>query len=232
MSSEFNLSKLYIEFVGQHTAGKTTVIQDIVDRGLLEPKIAIYPQKIKRSRINFIIRLPFLFLSNIFDIFFIFKFLLCNVKFNWTNYHSAGRHMWKMVILHPYFLKFDFDVWMKDDLLHLLPRLEFKKNVDVYSALTMFFEHFEHWYDGLVFIDLPYEEMKIRFDKRFENRTEHRRTNRAEVYERAFAQNILLKGILQRQVRTPILILDGNADVKVKSAQVVEFIQDILHEKK
>lgn len=140
--------------------------------------------------------------------------------------------MWKMVILHPYFLKFDFDVWMKDDLLHLLPRLEFKKNVDVCFALTMFFEHFEHRYDGLVFINLSYEEMKIRFDKRFENRTERRRKNRAEVYERAFAQNILLKDILHRQARVPTLILEGNADVKVKSAQVVEFIQDILHEKK
>ena len=83
----------------------------------------------------------------------------------------------------------------------------------------------------MVFIDLPYEDMKTRFDKRFENRTERRRTNRAEVYERAFAQNILLKDVLHRQTCIPILILDGNADVKVKSAQVVEFIKGILDEK-
>jgi len=38
MSSDSLVSKLYIEFVGQRTAGKTTIIHDIVDRILLEPK--------------------------------------------------------------------------------------------------------------------------------------------------------------------------------------------------
>jgi len=231
MSPNFHVSKLYIEFVGQHTAGKTTVIHDIVDRGLLEPRKATYPQKVKRSRIDFAFRLPLLLLINIFDVIFILKFLIVNVKFNWNNYHSAGRHMWKMVILHPYFLKFDFEVWMKDDLLHLLPRLEFKKNVDIHSALTIFFNHFKNWYDGLVFIELPYEDMKARFEIRFANRSERRRVNRAEIYDRAFAQNILLKDVLLRQTNVPILVLDGNSAVDVKSAQVVAFIKGIIDDK-
>ena len=225
-------SKVYIEFVGQHTAGKTTVIRDIVDRGLLEPTKAIYPQKINRSRLDFTCSMPRLFFDHIRDILFIFQFFARNVKCNWVNYHSAGRHMWKMIILHPYFLKFDFDVWMKDDLLHLLPRLEFKHGVNISDAFGAFFNHFAHWYSGLVFIDLPHEDMKARFNERFKNRPHRRRENRSKVYERAYAQNTVLKYVLLEQNKVRVLVLDGKSDVTIKSEQVVKFIEELLHEKK
>lgn len=225
-------SKLYIEFVGQHTAGKTTVIRDIVDRGLLEPARAIYPQKIKRSRLDLAFSMPRLLLVHIKDIIFIFQFFARNVKFNWINYHSAGRHMWKMIFLHPYFSKFDFDVWMKDDLLHLLPRLEFKPSVDRSHAFNLFFNYFSHWYSGLVFIDLPYEDMKARFNERFMTRPHQRRKNRKKVYELAYAQNKILKHVLLEQNKVRVLVLDGKSEVTLKSAQVVNFIKELLDEKK
>ena len=231
MPSDKPDSKIYIEFVGQHTAGKTTVIHDIVDRGLLEPKKAIYPQKIKKSRIHFFLKLPQLFFTNIFDLIFIISFFLRNTNYTWTNYHSSGRHMWKMVILHPYYSKFDFDIWMKDDLLHLLPRIEFRENVDVYFAFKKFFNRFSHLYSGLIYIELPYQKMKSRFDIRFKNRSSMRRANRAVVYERAYKQNFILKRILVEQSKVPILLLDGLSDVETKSAQVVRFISEKIYEK-
>jgi len=225
-------SKLYIEFVGQHTAGKTTVIHDIVDRGLLEPVNAIYPQKIKRSRLDLVFCMPRLIFVHMIDILFLFQFFARNVKCNWMNYHSAGRHMWKMIFLHPYFSKFDYDVWMKDDLLHLLPRLEFKPGVDTSDAFNLFFNHFSHWYSGLVFIDLPYEDMKVRFNERFKNRPHQRRKNRSKVYERAYVQNKILKHVLLEQNKVRVLVLDGKSEVAMKSAQVVKFIKELLYEKK
>lgn len=231
MPSDKPDSKIYIEFVGQHTAGKTTVIRDIVDRGLLEPQKAIYPQIIKKSRIHFFLKLPQLFFNNIFDLIFITLFFLRHANFTWTNYHSSGRHMWKMVILHPYYSKFDFDIWMKDDLLHLLPRIEFRENVDVYFAFQRFFNRFSHLYSGLIYIELPYQKMKSRFNIRFENRSPRRRANRAAVYERAYTQNFILKRILLEQSQIPILVLDGLSDVESKSAQVVRFISEKIYEK-
>lgn len=225
-------SKLYIEFVGQHTAGKTTVIHDIVDRDLLEPIKAIYPQKIQRSRYDLVFSMPRLFFFHIFDLLFLFQFFKRNVKCNWINYHSAGRHMWKMIFLHPYFLKFDFDVWMKDDLLHLLPRLELKHGVDTYDVFNEFFNRFSHWYSGLVFIDLPYEDMNARFNERFKNRPHQRRKNRSRVYERAYVQNKVLKHVLLQQNKVRVLVLDGKSEVAIKSVQVVKFIEELLYEKK
>ena len=225
-------SKLYIEFVGQHTAGKTTVIHDIVDRDLLEPIKAIYPQKIKRSRFDLVLSMPRLFFFHIVDFLFLFQFFTRNVKCNWINYHSAGRHMWKMIFLHPYFLKFDFDVWMKDDLLHLLPRLELKPGVDTSDVFNSFFNHFSHWYSGLVFIDLPYEDMNARFNERFKNRPNQRRKNRSTVYKRAYFQNKVLKHVLLEQNKVRVLVLDGKSEVAIKSVQVVKFIEELLYEKK
>ena len=40
-------------------------------------------------------------------------------------------------ILHPYYSKFDFDIWIKDDLLHFT-RIEFRKSVNVLSAFQNF----------------------------------------------------------------------------------------------
>lgn len=222
--------KLYVEFVGQHTAGKTTIIRDIVDRDLLKPQNAIYPQKIERSHLHFSLNLPKLILLNLFDVIFVSLFFLKYAKYTWTNYHAAGRHIWKMVILHSYYSNFNFDIWMKDDLLHLLPRIEFRKKVSVSFALNIFFSRFAHLYDGLVFIDLPYEEMKARFEIRFENRPNRRRLNRELVYERAYLQNIILKSILIEQSKVPILVLDGLADLESKSFEVVKFIKEQVFE--
>lgn len=225
MPSKIYDSKIYIEFVGQHTAGKTSVIHDIVDRECLLPTKAIYPQKLNRSRTHFFLNLPLLFLNNIRNLCFICLFFLRYTKFTWINYHSAGRHMWKMVLLHPYHVKFNFDLWMKDDLLHLLPRIEFRNKVDVSDVFQMFFNHFSHLYDGLVYIDLPYEEMKERFKSRFESRSFRRKANRELVYDRAYKQNILLKEVLMNQNKVPILVLDGLVEVKNKSSMVVKFIK-------
>ena len=138
--------------------------------------------------------------------------------------------MWKMVILHPYYSKFDFDIWIKDDLLHLLPRIEFRKSVNVLSAFQKFFDRFAHLYDGLVYVDLPYKEMKKRFQNRFENRSSTRRANRMQVYERAFKQNIFLKRVLLNQSKVPILTLSGLAQVNNNSTMIVEFIKASIYD--
>jgi len=151
----------------------------------------------------------------IFYLFFIFKFFTHNVKFNWTNYHTAVRHMWKMII--PYFLKFDFEVWIKDDMLHILPRLESRQIVDVSCALKKFFNYFAKWCDGLIYIGLPYEDINARFDRHSENRPQNRKANRAEIYERAYAQIMLLKDVLLKQTTIPVFVLDGNSDLDDKS---------------
>lgn len=224
--------KYYVEFVGQHTAGKTTIIRHIVDNGLLEPKIAIYPQKIKRSKIHFAICLPMLALKNIRNTFFILWFLMRHTKWSWINYHSTGRHLLKMVLLHPYYSeKFDFEIWMKDDMLHLLPRLQFRKNVKVKELFQKYFSHFSKIYDGIVFVDLPYDVMKARFQSRFKNRNLRRMKNRTPVYERAYQQNLILKEVISEQKDVPYLIISGTEEPADNAKKVVEFVKQNVYEK-
>lgn len=224
--------KYYIEFVGQHTAGKTKTIHEIVDNNLLFPNTAIYPQKIKRSRLHFYFYLSIIFIKNINNFLFVLLYLLVNTKWSWINYHSSDRHLIKMVLLHPYYsgLK-GFDTWMKDDMLHLLPRLEFKKDLNVKDKLEKFFDKFSYLYDGIVYIDLPYEVMRQRFEDRFQNRDKNRKENRGPVYERAFKQNIILKDIICNQNKIPYLIIDGTQNISENADKVVKFIKSNIYEK-
>lgn len=218
--------KYYIEFVGQHTSGKTRTIREIVDQGLLHPKKVIYPQKLDRSIWGFYLALPFIVIKQISHLWFLLRWLSKYTKWSWINYHSSIRHIWKMILLHPYYERFEFDIWMKDDMLHLLPRLNFQDGVDVENAFSIFFKHFSYLYDGLVYVDIPYEVMQDRFSQRFKNRDHKRKSNRQPVYERAFAQNQILKKLLQEQTIVPFLIISGTEDLQDNAHKVVSFIKE------
>lgn len=215
----------YIEFVGQHTAGKTTVIKAVVDGSLLSPLLAIYPQKLVRSRANFYWQLIPLLLKHSKNFLFVVYFLLTYAKWSWINYHAVGRHLLKMVILHPYYEDNNFDLWMKDDMLHLLPRLELRSWVDSEKIFRMFFEHFASVYDGIVYMDISYTVMQDRFKDRFSSRPVKRRRSRGPVYERAFVQNQVLKKVLLGQTVVPVLLLDGTSPVSENAQLVKEFIE-------
>lgn len=221
----------YIEFVGQHSAGKTTTIQQIVDKHLLAPLDATYPQKLKRNQLHFLASLPLLFIQNTRHTWFLMRFLLRNAKRNWINYHAVARHLFKMIALHPYYDKmFAFDVMLKDDMLHLLPRIEFRDGVDVAGAFTTFVSHFAHRYNGLVYMEVSYEKMKERFEERFQERPRSRRKSREQVYERAYKQNKILKRVLLEQREIPILVLNGEDAINENTEKVTHFIRTNIHD--
>ena len=224
--------RTYVEFVGMHTSGKTTIIKEIVHSSLLEPLCAVYPQKLERRRLHFAFSLPRVFISEFRNIWFVFFFLLRYAKWHWTNYHAAGRHLLKMVLLHPYYEKnFAFDVWMKDDMLHLLPRIEFRKGVDVSRVLREFFEHFAYRYDALVYVEVQYTQIQKRFEERFKMRPAALRENRIVVYKRAHSQNKILKEVLLAQKKVPVLELDGRDSISSNAKKAALFIRNTIHEK-
>ncbi|MEX0917675.1 MAG: hypothetical protein WDZ93_00810 [Candidatus Paceibacterota bacterium] len=220
----------YVEFVGQHGAGKTRTIHEIVNRDMLAPYAAVYPQQLQRSRVHFACSVPLLLVLHIRHVWFVGRFLLQYAKWNWINYHAAARHLIKMVVLHPYYeSRFDFDIWMKDDMLHLLPRIEFQDGVEVIAVFRKYFNHFAYRYNGVVYIELPYDVMMQRFEQRFRARDPKRKENRTPVYERAFQQNKLLKQVLTEQTLVPVLVIDGTHDVSDNAQQVVAFIRTHIY---
>ncbi len=223
--------KKYIEFVGQHTAGKTSTIHRIVDGDMLRPLVAMYPQKIKRSNTHLTLSLPTLFVQSFGDLFFLAKFMFRFTKLSPINYHAVWRHLFKMVLLHRYYQHYDFDIWMKDDMLHLLPRSAFRSGVDVRHAFGKFFAHFAYLYDAIIYIDLPKDVMLQRFSSRFSNRSRRRRKSREPVYERAFEQNKILKRVLFEQSEVPVLEISGTNGVEENAVEVVEFINKIVYER-
>jgi len=217
--------KKYIEFTGPHTAGKTSIIHEIVDNDLLKPLSVIYPQKIKRSSILFALALPWVAICNFRHLLFLKFFWLRYVKLNFINYHSVGRHLFKMILLHPYYERYDFDVWLKDDMLHLLPRIDFRKGVDVDTVLRKFFMHFAYLYDGIVYVDIPETVMKERFDSRFEGRSSWRIKSRIPVYKRSYVQGQVLKNILVGQKCVPVLCINGTDEIQKNAHHVEDFIK-------
>ncbi|MCB9811689.1 hypothetical protein H6783_02150 [Candidatus Nomurabacteria bacterium] len=214
----------YIEFVGQHTAGKTTIIHAIVDGGLLEPRIAVYPQQLRRARWHFVLSLPLLILTNAHHLLFVAAFFVGKAKWQWTNYQDVARHIFKMVLLHPYYHRYQFDIWMKDDMLHFLPRILFREGIGIEKAFLQFFDHFAFLYDGLVFVEIPHAVMQERFAARFKTQSQQRKTTREPIYEHAFAQNVALLQVLKQQSKVPLLILDGCRETKENTMRVVSFI--------
>lgn len=221
----------YIEFVGQHSAGKTTTIHYLVDQRLLKPLRAVYPQQLKRNQMHFIGMVPFLFVQNIQHAWFLSRFLLRNAELNWINYHAVARHLFKMIILHPYYDKtFSFDVMLKDDMVHLLPRIAFRKDVNIELALREFISHFAYRFDGLVYMEVPYAKMKERFEERFQARPHSRKKSREPVYERAYEQNKVLKQVLLEQRKIPVLVLSGEDAIEENAEKVADFIRTNIHE--
>ena len=216
----------YVEFVGQHTAGKTSTIQAIVDNEMLAPIAAMYPQQITRNNWHFYSVLPFLCVRQLPSLLFVLHFMLRYGSWRYTNYHAVGRHLIKMVVLHPYYERFPADVWFKDDMLHLLPRIQFRPTVDVRRVLEKYVEHFMQRYDGLVFIDVAVDVMRERFAERFKDRPTARREDRRIVYERAYTQNLFLKEILQNQTSVPVLFLEGEQSIEANAAAVVAFVRE------
>lgn len=219
----------YIEFVGQHSAGKTTTIQRVVEDGILAPTRVVYPQLFKRNNLHFMLMTPLLFIVNARHVWFLTVFILRYTKCNWINYHAVFRHLYKMIVLHPYYDKtFSFDVMLKDDMVHLLPRVDFKDGVDVEVAFTTFISHFSYRFNGLVYMELPYEEMAARFEERFNTRPTSRKKSRKPVYERAYQQNQILKKVLCAQTMTPVLILQGTEPIETNVQKVTEFIRTYI----
>ena len=99
-----------------------------------------------------------------------------------------------MVILHDFYKRFEFDVWLKDDMLHLLPRIQFRDKVDIYEGFLQYFLHFKGIYAGIIYITLDEELMQARFEARFSKRPKHRKISRKPLYSRVFRQNEILKG--------------------------------------
>ena len=76
-----------------------------------------------------------------------------------------------MIILHPYYYRYDFDVFLKDDMLHMLQRVMFKKKVNLEEAFREYLMHFIYLYDGLIYVDIEPEVMWRRFKERFPGRS-------------------------------------------------------------
>jgi len=218
--------KYYIEFVGAHGAGKTSIFHAIALQEMLLPHVAIYPGQVKRPKLHFALSVAALTLKNISHLYFVVMFILKKSKFKWVNYRNVLRPLLKMVILHPYYRRFDFDVWLKDDMLHLIPRIIFKDSVDAEDALREYFEHFSYLYDGLIYVDIDSETVQERFKTRFPGRSAKFKKSREVIHERAFEQNKILRRIVTQQSQVPHLVLDGSEDIQENAERAVTFIKE------
>lgn len=216
--------KYYVEFVGPHTAGKTATIQQVVDKDLLAPSHAVYPQQLNRSRFHFMLSVPILAIRNAKHLFFLCMFFYQNAVWRKTNFTDAFQYLFKMIILHPYYARFDFDIWLKDDMLHLLPHIVFKREVSPKVAFRAYFDYFRFLYDGIVYIDVPYETFQQRFTHRFAQDSPQYVAERKRVHEHTFRQREEMRQMLLEQNTVPCLLLSGDANLEENAAKVAAFI--------
>ncbi len=219
--------KYYIEFVGAHSAGKTSAYHAIALQNMLTPHRAIYPGQIHRSWLHFALSIPSIAIRNSKDLFFIILFFLLHARWCGINYRVM-RSLLKMVILHPYYYRFDFDIFLKDDMLHLLPRIIFKNGTNLEHVMRVYFMHFIHLYDGLIYIDITPELMRERFRKRFSEKSVSFQESRQCIHERVLKQNVALRNVIVNQNRVPYLLLNGARDPQENAQKVVDFIHEYI----
>jgi len=219
--------KYYIEFVGTHGAGKTFTYHEITKKNLLEPHKSIYPGQINRPRLHFLMSCPIIGLKNIKHIIFVTLFMCKYSKINRLNF-KIYRTLFKMIVLHYYYYRFNFDFYLKDDMLHIILRIIFKPKVDIECAFTEFFEFFHHLYDGLVFFDITSTTLDERFQNRFSGKTAAFIKSRLHIHQRSREQAKFLRRVLTTQRLVPIMVIDGGADVKSNADEIVSFIKTTI----
>ena len=116
------------------------------------------------------------------------------------------------------------DVFLKDDMLHMVQRIMFKKKVKVEEAFREYLMHFMYLYDGLIFVDIEPEIMWERFKKRFPGKSLSFRKERAVIHERAWQQSRILRRVITEQTSVPYLVLEGCDGVQENALKVVSFV--------
>jgi len=219
--------KYYFEFVGAHGAGKTFMYHVIAKQQLLKPHKAFYPGQMKRPAVHFALSCPILAIKNIRHIVFVAGFFVRYVKIRKINLRVL-RTLIKMIILHPYYKRFDFDVLLKDDMLHMIQRIIFKRDVKIEEAFREYFMHFIYLYNGLIFVDIDPEIRRERFKRRFPGESDSFKATREVIHERAHQQSRILRRVVTTQTIVPFIVLDGGSDVKMNAQKAVLFINQII----
>ena len=150
---EYEYQKVLFEFVGAHGSGKTFTYRAITKQNLMAPYKALYPGQVRRPRLHFALTWPIIAIRNVQHITFLIAFFLRYAQMGHTNF-KVLRALVKMIILHPYYYRYDFDVFLKDDMLHMLQRIKFKKKVNLEEAFREYLMHFIYLYDGLIYVDI------------------------------------------------------------------------------
>ena len=218
-----NIKKYYVEFVGAHGSGKTFTYHAITKQNLMEPYKALYPGQVRRPTLHFASKWPIIAVKNIRHIVFLMVFFLRYAQIHHINF-KVLRSLVKMVILHPYYYHFDFDVFLKDDMLHMLQRIIFKKRVNLEDAFREYLMHFIYLYDGLIYIDIEPKVMWRRFKKRFPGKSHSFKERRAVIHERAWQQSQVLRRVITTQTAVPYLVLEGGDNVQENAQKVVSFV--------
>lgn len=218
-----NIKKYYVEFVGAHGSGKTFTYHAITKQNLMAPHNALYPGQVQRPTLHFALRWPIVAIKNGRHIIFVFGFFLRYAKVRHINF-KVLRSLVKMVILHPYYYRYDFDVFLKDDMLHMLQRIIFKSKVKIEDAFREYLMHFMYLYDGIIFVDIEPEVMWGRFEKRFPGKSHTFKKKRAVIHERAWRQSQILRRVIISQTAVPYLVLEGCDNVQKNANKVVLFV--------
>lgn len=131
-----------------------------------------------------------------------------------------------MIILHPYYNRFNFNVLLKDDMLHMLQRIIFRTNLNVENLFRKYFIHFAYLYDGLIFVDIDTKVMNERFKKRFPGRSKKFIKSRKTIHKRVKVQSKMLREVITSQKIVPYLVINGNDKVSKNAAKVVLFFNE------
>ena len=223
-----NNKKVYVEFVGAHGSGKTSTYHAITKQNLMKPCKALYPGQVKRPTFHFALSWPLIAIKNSQHIIFVISFFLRYAQMRYVNF-KVMRSIVKMVILHPYYYRYDFEVFLKDDMLHMMQRVMFKKKVEIEGAFREYLTHFIYLYDGLVFVDIEQEIMWSRFSKRFTGKSHSFKKSRESIHQRAWQQSKILRRVIISQTAVPYLVLKGDDDVQENAQKVVSFVnQNII----
>lgn len=218
-------NKYYIEFIGAHGAGKSFLCKGIAKQQPLHSFNIIHPSNVRRPKLHFILSCPIIAIKNIKHILFVISYFFYYTKLKIINL-KVLRSLLKMIILHQYYYRFNYDILLKDDMLHMLQRIVFKPKIEIETAFKAYFTHFSYLYDGLVFVCIDHDTIKERFKYRFKGKSESFKNIRKLIHERAFHQSKILRKVISSQNLIPFILVDGTNDLQMNSDKIISFINN------
>ena len=218
----------YIEFVGQPAVGKTTTAMAVANDEVLAGIYLLHPEGIFKQSKYFLYKNIFkIFIASLYSVFYHINFFLKHAKFSRYNYGRLVLFL-RFSVRHQIHILYKPDLIIREDTLHLIPTIDYRKNVNIEKITKKYIRNFSNDYHGIVYFESDYEILEKRYIKREKNKNLSGDIIEYNLikYKQYFSKQESVKKAINEQDNIPVIIIDGAKEIEQKKEEIINFIKE------